>query len=233
MENKELAVKSSTPHQGVSVYIPSQVDWEFMVKWGSQAIKSGMLPTSIKTPEAAAIIILKGRELGLSFMTSIAQLHVINGKPSMSAELIQGLARKNLPGLVMNILASDSKIAQIEFIRPEKGAKPFIQSFTIEEATNAKLTSKDIWKQYPAAMLWSRCVTAGLRKVCPEALMGISYTPEELGAEVNQDGDVIETTGKTVGEDHAAKITPIKPVVTEESAERSQLLNNITRLMWD
>ncbi len=169
-----------------------------MLKWGQQAIRSGMLPAAVKSPEAAAIIILKGRELGISFMTAISNIHVINGKPSMSAELIQGLARKNLPGLVINIIQSDSKIAKIEFIRPERGSKPFTQSFAWEDAEKAKLTVKDVWKQYPAAMLWSRCVTAGLRKVCPEALMGVSYTPEELGKDIDQDGNVIETTGRHI-----------------------------------
>lgn len=198
-------------HSKQMTYFPTELEWKFMVSWGTQAIRSGMLPAGIKSPEAAAIVILKGRELGLPFMTSVAHIHVINGKPSMSAELLQGLARKNLPGLVINILKSDSKIAEIEFIRPEKGSKAFVQSFTMDEAIAAKLNSKDVWKSYPAAMLWSRCVSAGLRKVCPEALMGISYTPEELGAEVDRDGNVIETTSREILETKDAPIIPITP----------------------
>lgn len=205
-ETKEVAL-APKPHHVTDVYIPSQSDWNFMVQWGKQAIMTGMLPPSIKSAEAAAIIILKGRELGLSFMTSIAHIHVVNGKPTMSAELIQGLARKNLPGLVINIIESDDRIAEIEFIRPERGSKAFRQKFTMDQAIVAKLTNKDVWKQYPAAMLWSRAVTAGLRKVCPEALMGISYTPEEMGANVDGDGNVIETTGKTIVD------KPIPPVI--------------------
>jgi len=88
-ETKEIAVaKEKAPS---SVYIPTQQDWNFMVQWGQQAIRTQMLPSGIKTGEAAAIIVLKGRELGLSFMTSVAHIHVIAGKPTMSAELIQGL----------------------------------------------------------------------------------------------------------------------------------------------
>lgn len=225
-ETKELAVTTSSPQ--TAVYIPSVADWDFMLKWGERAVRSGMLPSAIRTPEAAAIIVLKGRELGIPFMTAIANVHVINGKPSMSAELIQGLARKNLPSLVMNILESDSKIAKIEFIR-EKGAKPFIQSFSWEDAERAKLTNKDVWKQYPAAMLWSRCVTAGLRKVCPEALMGVSYTPEELGANVDQDGNVvIETTGRKVEEPKApiAPIQPKQPTAEELAAIERKKMNH-------
>lgn len=218
------------------IYIPTQADWNFMVQWGAQAIKSRMLPTSITSPEAVAIIILKGRELGLSFMTSIANIYVVGGKPCMSAELIQGLARKNLPGLIMNIIKSDEKIAEIEFIRPEKGSKAFIQSFTIEQAIKAKLTEKNSWIAYPAAMLWSRAVTAGLRKICPEALMGISYSPEEMGAEVSEHGDVIETTGKTVVTPPASpalspskEIDPLPIVVPQELINKDQA-NELVRL---
>jgi hypothetical protein len=211
-----------------TTYIPTDSDWRFMVQWGESAIRSGMLPSGIKSKEAAALIILKGRELGLSFMTSIANIHVINGKPTMSAELIQGLARRNLPGLTINILESTKDVAKIEFIRPEKGSKPFVQTFTLDEANSAKLTSKDVWKSYPAAMLWSRAVTAGLRKVCPEALMGISYTPEEMGANVNESGDVIETTGKHVPEPIAPK--PLKWQMTPEEAE--DLKTHCKELGW-
>lgn len=219
-ETKEVAL-SPKPHHVTEVYIPSQNDWNFMVQWGKQAIITGMLPTSIKNAEAAAIIILKGRELGLSFMTSIAHIHVVNGKPTMSAELIQGLARKNLPGLVINILQSDDKVAKIEFIRPERGSKSYEQTFSMDQAIAAKLNSKDVWKQYPAAMLWSRAVTAGLRKVCPEALMGISYTPEEMGANVDGDGNVIETTGKTIVD------KPPSPVIStvEKPVEPKHVIN--------
>ncbi len=219
-QNQTKDVAIAQPQQTQAIYIPTEQDWGFMIKWGQQAIRSGMLPAAIKSPEAAAIIILKGRELGISFMTAVSNIHIITGKPTMSAELIQGLARKNLPGLVINILQSDSKIAKIEFIRPERGAKPFIQSFSWEDAERAKLTSKDVWKGYPAAMLWSRCVTAGLRKVCPEALMGISYTPEELGKDIDQDGNIIETTGRTLDEPKSAEVSkPIEAVASSQVTE--------------
>lgn len=196
--NQSVAVQQ--PKNEQAVYIPSQADWDFMMKWGTQAIKSGMLPNAIKSPEAAAMIVLKGRELGMSFMSSFAHIHVINGKPSMSAESMQAMARKNLPGLVINIIESDSEKAVVEFIRPERNSRAFKLSFTMEDARRAELLSNPTWKKYPAAMLWSRAVSAGLRRVCPEALLGVSYTPEELGANVNESGDVVETTHRTLHE---------------------------------
>src|ERR1700761_8894407 len=110
LEKKQEPVHKlpTSPH----AYIPTKDDWYFMLNWGNEALKSGMLPSSIRNPEAAAVVVLKGRELGISFMTAIAHIHVINGKPTMSAELLQAMARKNLPGLVINILESNDKIAK-------------------------------------------------------------------------------------------------------------------------
>lgn len=216
------------------VYIPTANDWRFMVDWAAEAIKSGMLPSSIKNPQAAAIVILKGRELGLTFMTSLSHVHVINGRPTMSAELIQSLARKNLPGLVINILESSNTLASVEFIRPEKGSKPYIQKFSWDDAVKADLANKQVWKQYPAAMLWSRAVTAGLRKICPEALSGVSYTPEEMGANVDSDGNVIETSGRAINDNQAEThpTPPEKPkvVVAPVSNANSTALSEEARL---
>ena len=191
-------------------FIPSQQEWGFMVAWGRDAIRAGLLPAAIKNAEAAALVILKGRELGIPFMTAVAHIHIINGKPCMSAELLQAMARKNLPGLLINVTNHTSETCTVELTRPEKGSKMYPVTWTITDAQNADLLKNPTWKKYPKAMLFSRAVSAGLRVVCPEALMGVSYTPEEMGADVNESGDVIETTGRTVTDDKPADVPPPK-----------------------
>lgn len=209
-ETKDIVIqKSHLPE----AYIPNASEWKFMVEWGESAVKSGMLPSSIKTKEAAAIIALKGREMGVSFMTAVAHLNVIGGKPAMSAELMQAQAKKNLPGLQIVPVAVSKTHAEVKFKRPEKGSDWFHSSFTMEDAKEAQLLSNPSWKKYPKAMLWSRAVTAGLRIVCPEALIGASHTPEELGATVDEDGHVIETTSTPVSVDET----------TEETTEENEI----------
>lgn len=219
METKDLALHTQTKE----VYIPTASDWKFMVEWGADALKSGTLPTSIKTPQAAAIIALKGRELGISFMTAMSHIHVINGKPTMSAELMQAQARKNLPGLKISIVKSDDKEASIKFKRPDDDSW-FTSTFTLEDAKRADLLKNPTWSKYPKAMLFSRAVSAGLRIICPEALMGVSYTPEELGAPVDETGNVIPTTGRVVEE------PKIPEVVKNADAEKQVLLTRIMAL---
>jgi hypothetical protein len=196
-------ISQNTKQTAVSSYFPSASDWKLMLDFGEASLKSGLLPNSIKTKEAAAVIALKSRELDMPYMVGIANIHVINGKPTLSAELMQSLARRNLPGLIINIIESDNEKATIQFIRPEKGSKPFTISWTLEDAKKAELLKNPVWSKYPGAMLWSRAVSAGLRRVCPEALMGISYTPEEMGAEIDSNGNYIETTSRKISKEHA------------------------------
>lgn len=182
----------------VAPFFPSREDWKLFIDWGESALKSGLLPDAIRTKEAAAITVLKGRELGIPFMVAIAHIHIIKGKPSMSAELMQAQARKNLPGLKINVVKLDKLEAIIKFKRPEPESEWFTSSFTMDDAKQAELLGNPSWKKYPKAMLFSRAISAGLRIVCPEALMGVSYTPEELGANVDEGGNVIETTGRNL-----------------------------------
>lgn len=46
-------------------------------------IKSGLLPNSVKTPEQAVVIALKGKELNMTPMTSFEMIDVIMGKPAL------------------------------------------------------------------------------------------------------------------------------------------------------
>jgi hypothetical protein len=51
---------------------------------------------------------------------------------------------------------------------------------------------REPWWSYPGAMLLARATSDAVRGICPEVLSGISYTPEELGAQVDSDGNVLE-----------------------------------------
>lgn len=51
-------------------------------------IASGLLPSSIKKPEQAVVIALKGKELGLETMASFELIDVIMGKPALKPELL-------------------------------------------------------------------------------------------------------------------------------------------------
>jgi hypothetical protein len=197
LTNQHL-VKAQTPHETQQVSFPSGQEWQQIIDIASRAYKSGLLPSGIKSPEAASIIALKAWELGLPPMMAFSHIHIISGTPTLSAELMQALVRKNLPGIQITILESTDTNARIEIRRPERGAIAYISSFSIEDAKKANLTNKDTWKHYPKSMIFSRCMSNALRKICPDALAGVSYTPEELGADLGATGEIVETSFKPV-----------------------------------
>lgn len=140
---------------------------------------SGFLGKSVTKPEAAFAIIAVGRELGLTAMQSLRSIHIIEGKPTLSADLIAALC-KSRPDVCtyFRMVESSEKIARFETLR--KGEpEPTSMSFSIEDATRAGVTGKDNWRKYPAAMLRARCITALARAVYPDLAMGL-YDPDEI-----------------------------------------------------
>jgi hypothetical protein len=152
--------------------------------------ESNLLPKQYyKQPANLLWAISYGQTLGVDPMTAVQSIHVISGKPTASADLIAGLVRR--AGHKLRISGDDHKaVAQI--IRADDPEFTFEAVWTIERAQAAKLTGKDTWKQFPAAMLKARAITEVARAACSEILQGTIYTPEEMGAVVDQDGNPVD-----------------------------------------
>ncbi len=183
--------KQEVPLAQPAFTLPSGQEWMLIKEQASLVVKTGFLPSAIKTPEQAIAVALKGRELGVPMMQAFAHIHIIEGKPSISSELMLALIYRNVSSAIINFVQTDDKACVIHAARSSgQGASKF--SFTIEDAKRAGVTGKSNWVKYPAAMLRARAISAMARAVFADAIMGCSYTPEELGAEVNEDGEVIE-----------------------------------------
>jgi hypothetical protein len=71
-----------------------------------------------------------------------------------------------------------------------------VTDFTMEEAKQAGVAGKDNWRKYPKAMLFARALSAGVRAHCPDVSVCPVYVPEELGADVNEEGEVKGATAQ-------------------------------------
>lgn len=161
-----------------SGYLPEKSEYALLHDISLKAFKSGLLPQSIKNPEAALSIALKGRELGIPPMLAFGHLHIVKGKVGMSAELMLAQIYKIHPKATVNYLKNSPEGCIVEASRINGKKSTF--SFTIEDAKRADLLGKDNWKQYPEAMCRARAISAMARAMFPDAIMGASYTPEEL-----------------------------------------------------
>lgn len=69
-------------------------DVEDVIRLAAIAHKAGLLPDSLKTPEAAAAVMIRGVELGMPPMAAVARLYVVNNKVEMETQVMMGLVRK-------------------------------------------------------------------------------------------------------------------------------------------
>lgn len=190
-------------------------EFEVLQRQCRTACISGLLPDEYRKGNAdqqlakAVVVALKGRELGIPMMQAFSQIHVIKGKPAISAELMLALIYRAHPEAKIDFLELSNEVCELEARRP--GGKPCKFKFTIEDAKKAELLGNNTWQKYPRAMLRSRAVTEMARTIFPDAIMGCSYTPEELGAEVNDEGEVIQTEQQPTSEPKMKDVGPTPP----------------------
>ena len=156
--------------------------------------------------ETIFAVALYGSAFGLDIMTALRNIHLIEGKPSLGAALMQGLAVREA-NAKFTVVTRTPAVCTIIARRP--GWDPFEASFTWQEAQQitvklrgewGPLTQKSNWRSYPAAMLHARALAIAARHIAADVLAGV-YTPDELGSETDpgMNGDVIDVT--PAGED--------------------------------
>lgn len=184
----------------VEKFTPSRMS--DLLTFSEGLLKSGFLPQAIRTKEQAAAIILTGQELDLPPMLSLREVNVIQGKPTLSAQLMLTLAYTRIPGFKANVIDSTDTRCVVEFIRP--GQKPYLHEFTMQDAESLKLLEKDNWKKQRKTMIRWRCISSGLRITAPDAIAGF-YTAEEINPDLQvnyqtgglAEGQVVEATPTT------------------------------------
>lgn len=157
---------------------------------GQTLIASGLLPDGIKKPEAAMLIMLKGREIGLDPVYALSHISVINGKPAMSAEGMLGLVLG--AGHIIRVIETSSERCVVDGVRGNDPNHVTRIVWTMDDARKAGLAGGNTWKKYPRALLRARAISELCRTMFADTLSGVSYVPEELGAAVNEDGEVTE-----------------------------------------
>lgn len=167
---------ATTATNAVHAFEPSNAN--DAINFSRQLVASGFLPKSITKPEQAFAIIVTGRELGLTAMQSLRGIHIIEGKPTLSADTMAALVKRSPECVYFRMVESSAERAVFETQR-RGSPEPVRLSFTMDEAKAAKLTDKDNWKKYPAAMLRARCIAALARAEYQDLMLGV-YDPDEL-----------------------------------------------------
>ncbi len=190
-QNENRALVSLENQSGI---IPGASEWKLMRDMAASLVPTGFLPETIKTPEQAVAIMLKGRELNVPPMYAMSNIVIVKGKPSVSAEMMLALIYRDHGKRALRVKNSDDRSCTVEY-RLDGWDDVSSYTFTIAQAQKANLTKNPTWTAYPAAMLRARCISAVARMAFPECIAGM-YVPGELGEDVTvtDDGEVVSVS---------------------------------------
>jgi hypothetical protein len=147
--------------------------------------KSGYFQDAREQAQAITKI-LAGREMGFGPFASMTGIYIISGRPSIGANLMAAAVKASGR---YNYRVQEMTDAACEIIFFEGGKECGRSRFTLDEARKAGTKNLD---KFPRNMLFARAMSNGCRWYCPDVFLGApTYTPEELGADVNEAGEVI------------------------------------------
>lgn len=198
-----------------------------------------LLPGNFKKQPANVLWAVEYAEaLRLPTIAAITGVHVMDGKPTPSAALMSALVRR--AGHRLRLAHDPDRrhgihgMAWCEITRSDDPDYVFRTEWTVERAVDAELCEikngkiwhrtkngkTGNWQKYPVAMMKARALAECARDACEEALMGMHYTAEELGADVDADGDPITIIGtaERVDQSPADPNWASKPATAHERA---------------
>ncbi len=143
----------------------------------------------VKDMAQAAVKVMAGEELGIAPVAAVMGINIIKGKVCLSANLIAAQVRRH--GYNFRHTRFDDTGCVLDFYGKD-GALLGDSSFTEDDAKKAGVYG-DMYKKFPRNMYFSRAMSNGAKWYCPEVMSGLPvYVPEELGAKVDADGDIID-----------------------------------------
>jgi len=172
--------------------------------------KSTLLPDALKGKAPDVVVqILAGQELGLAPMAAIRGVHIVQGKPVLSADTMVALVLGS--GLCEHFSCIEDTEQRVTYETKRRGS-PHVQkvSWSVEDTKKAGLNTKDNWRLHTRQMMKARCKAILARDVYPDVLAGV-YDPDEIQVPVSSAYRVESLPGSaTAGERRAANHEPIE-----------------------
>ena len=155
---------------------------------GNVLYKSGFFADA-KDASQAIVKVLAGRELGFGPIASMTGVNVIKGKIALSANLIAAAIKRSGK---YNYRVIEHTDAGCEIAFFEGSQEVGRSKFTIDDAKKAGLAGGTNWSKYPRNMTFARALSNGAKWYCADVFGGPIYTPDELGANVDAEGEIID-----------------------------------------
>ena len=209
-----VPARYEAPVQGVNTlaYEPTNLDEAF--RMAQILVSSGLTPRGVDTPQKAFLIMAQGRELGLSTMQSLGNIYVVEGKVSLSSDLMAAMVLKSQVCEYLRVVEMTPERAT--YAAKRKGGAEFRFSFSWEDAVKAGLTNRPNYKANPADMLRHRALSKTVRAVFPDVVAGL-YSRDEAE-------DIVDVTPRTTVAEvvHAAAETAQTPALPAATKVRKR-----------
>lgn len=152
--------------------------------------QAGVLPGHLRQQPANIMAIgMAARALDVPTWTALQQVVPIDGKVTIQADLMRALVLR--AGHKFRVEAASPQQATVVVIRSDDPDFEHRVTVTYAEIPD-ELKKKKNWQNYTADMLVARATAKVCRRSCSDVLNGMIYTPDELGAEVDDDGQVVQ-----------------------------------------
>lgn len=136
--------------------------------------------------------VLAGAELGLSPIAAMTGIYVVKGKITMSANVVASQIKRH-PRYDYRVEELTDDLCEITFY--QDGEQVGTSSFDKKDAKKAGVNNM---KKFPRNMLFARAMTNGAKWYCPDVFNGPVYTPEEMGVEVDEEGQPVDVEAVAV-----------------------------------
>lgn len=191
--------------------------------------------TDARDASQCGVKVLAGLEMGIGAFSSMAGIHVIKGKPSIGAGLMAAAVKRS-GKYNYRVTKHTNSECSIDFF--ERGEPCGTSSFSMDDAKAAGLVGNDSWKKSPRNMLFARALSNGVRWYCPDVFDTSTYVPEELGADVDEEGNVLRVAAAkpaavvTVTPPAAPKAAPIEnAIVVDDSQDALMTPDQLKRIL--
>lgn len=203
---KPAPAPAPTPTPGFS-YITANL--QERAAYIARIAPSTIIPTAYRGNLANAFVAAEtGAGLGLEPLQALSSIAVINGRATLSADLMAAIIRR--AGHTLRIVENNPESVTAILIRADDKTFKFEVTWDKNKAMKACLWGqRGPWSQYPAQMLRARAITEVARQGASEVLMGMIYSPEDFNATITDTGEVIETP--------IANNTPAKPTAAPQN----------------
>lgn len=202
--------------------------WELLARQADVLASSAIIPRQYQgRPEDIIAAGLMGHELGWGVMTSLQLIHVVEGKPEVSAEGMVALIRRAGHSVTGTV---SPEAATVQGRRGDNGDE-MTYTFTQEDAKRADLAGKQNWRRYPSSMLWARAVSQLARMLFPDVLLGVSYVHGEIsGADFELGEPIVPPPVDGVVDVTGTPMQMVGPAVYVTDAEVAELLELVRQL---